>query len=230
MVKLLDWTSPCLFSVFIVLALADTLGSQGSAWTVLFDGTSTAAWRGYRQQEFPSQSWKIEEGTLKTVVGTPRVDIITRQPYENFELELEWKVSPEGNSGIFYRVTEDSEQIWHSGPEVQILDDERHRDGKDPKTSAGALYALKAPHHKVLRPVGEFNQVRLIVRGNQVEHWLNGAKILEYDLESDELKAQIANSKFAPYPQFAKARRGHIGLQHHGQEVWFRNVRIRELE
>ena len=201
-------------------------------WKVLFNGRSTDAWRGYGRDSFPSGGWAIEGGTLKTVPGAPaaeRADLITKDKYQNFILELEWRVSPGGNSGVMYLVAEGPEYAWYTGPEMQVLDDSRHPDGKNPKTSAGALYALIAPTNKVLRPVGEFNRARLVVRNNRVQHWLNGRKVVEYVLGSDELKRLIAESKFKEMPRFMQEKGGHIVLQHHGEEVWFRNIRIRPL-
>ena len=203
---------------------------RGSGWIVLFDGKSTDAWRGYRRDSFPTVGWTIEDGALKTIVGGDRVDLITKEKFRNFEFECEWRVSPGGNSGIIYLVTEDEPDSWRTGPEMQILDDERHPDGKNPKTSAGALYDLIAPSaDKALMPVGQYNKIRLIVKDGHVEHWLNGRKIVEYRLGSPELQRLIAQSKFKDMPHFAKAREGHIALQHHGEEVYFRKIRIRRL-
>jgi hypothetical protein len=172
----------------------------------------------------------VEQGALKTIVGGDQVDIITKDIFKDFDLELEWRVSPGGNSGVIYDVAETQEYSWQTGPEMQVLDDNGHPDGKDPKTSAGALYALAAPVGKVLKPVGEYNQAGLIKRGNHVEHWLNGKKIVEYELGSEAITQAIAASKFKSMPRFAQEGQGHIALQHHGQEVWFRNVRIKLLQ
>ncbi len=199
-----------------------------SGWTVLFDGKSTAAFRGFKQDSFPSGSWAIEDGTLKSL-PTKHIDLITREKYENFELELEWKVAKEANSGIMFRVSEEAVETYRSGPEMQVVDDDNTGDGKNPKTSAGALYALIAPTNKKYNPVGEWNRIRLIVQGNHAEHWMNGAKILEYELGSESLKALIANSKFKAWPRFAQEKTGHIALQHHGGNVQFRKVRVRRL-
>jgi hypothetical protein len=196
---------------------------------VLFDGKTKDAWRGYKRKDFPDKGWTVDQGALKTIVGGDQVDLITKEKFRNFELELEWKVSPGGNGGIFYRAGEDDPEIWHNAPEIQVLDDDRHSDGKNPKTSAGSLYALIAPKGKKLKPVGEFNQFRLVARGNHVEHWLNGAKVVEYELGSDYLKSLIAESKFKDKPNFGRLKEGYIGIQHHGQEVWYRNIRVRVL-
>lgn len=217
------WIIP-LLPLFVV-SFGSPVIFAGGDWIAL----SKDAWRGYQRQRFPDKGWAVEPGTFRTVPGGGPADLITKRRFRNFELELQWKVSSGGNGGIFYRVAETDPEIWHTGPEIQVLDDDRHNDGKNPKTSAGSLYALVAPSGKELRPVGEFNQFRLIVRGNHVEHWLNGNKIVEYELGSDSLKALIAHSKFSDKPHFGKAVEGHIGLQHHGEEVWYRNIRIREL-
>ena len=202
-------------------------------WHVLFDGKSTASWRGFRRQAFPEKCWVVEKESLKTVAGcdkSDQVDIITRNKYKDFEFELEWRVAPGANSGIIYLLSEDEDQTWKTGLEMQVLDDEKHPDGKVAKTSAGSLFDLIAPTNKTLRPVGEYNQTRLVVRNGHVEHWLNGKKIVEYDLGSEKLASLIAQSKFKTFHQFARMTEGHIALQFHGDNVWYRNVRIRELE
>lgn len=217
-------------------ALAAVLGAAASGpspsgWKVLFDGRSTAAWRGYSRDSFPASCWVIEGDSLKTVAGAKGpCDIITRDKYRDFELELEYKVSPGGNSGVMYRVAElPGEPSWHSGPELQILDDDKYREGS-PKNWTGALYDMIAARDKTVRPVGEWNEVRLLVRGHHVEHWLNGKKVVEYELGSEATRALIAGSKFKDLPRFAREPEGHIALQHHdGGDVWFRNVRVREI-
>jgi hypothetical protein len=198
-------------------------------WKVLFDGKSVDKWRGYKMDSFPDRSWRVEKGALKTIAGAEGPDIVTREKFENFELELEWKVTPGANSGIMYRVSEDFGAPYETGPEMQVLDDDQHADGRDPKTSAGSLYALIAPKNKKLKPVGEWNQARIVVRDNQVAHWLNGIKVVEFELESAELGQLIARSKFKDMPRFAKEKSGSIDLQHHGDEVWYRRIRVRRL-
>lgn len=218
-------------------ALLTVLSFDGAAtakpkWQVLFDGKSTAAWRGFRRTDFPAKCWSIENGSLRTTAGCPeadRVDIVTKDKYQNFELQLEWRVSPGANSGVIYLVSEDEDETWKTGPEMQVLDDAKHADGKNDKTSAGALYALIAPTNKTLRPVGEYNKARVIVSNHHVEYWLNGKRIVTYQLGSAELQALIAQSKFKEFPHFGMNREGYLALQFHGDSVWYRNVRIRRL-
>ena len=197
-----------------------------AASRVLFDGTSTDAWRGFKRDAFPAKGWAVENGTLHPIVGGDRVDLVTKDQYKDFDLELEWKVGPMGNSGIMYDVSETETETYYTGPEMQVLDDVGHKDGKDSKTSAGSLYALIARSKEVVKPVGEWNKARIVKKGAHVEHWLNGTKIVEYELGSPALAALIADSKFKDWKRFAKEGQGHIVLQHHGDPAWFRNVRI----
>ena len=201
--------------------------SSNDDWTVLFDGERVTGLRGYKEVGFPN-SWEIVDGTLKTIPGYG-VDLISVDVYNNFELELEWKVPEGGNSGIFYFATEEGDYIWQSAPEMQVLDDKKHSDGKNTLTSAGALYAMIAPTKSVVNPVGEFNQVRIKVKDNHVEHWLNGTKVVEYEYQSDAMWDLVAKSKFNTMPLFAKASEGHIGIQGDHGEIWYRNIRIRKL-
>lgn len=219
----------CLFFSFLALPAALMAQSQ---WRVLFAGKSAAAWRGFRRDSFPSKCWTVENGSLKTIAGcdeADRVDLVTKRKYQNFELVLEWRVSPGGNSGIIFRVSDDEDQTWKTGPEMQVLDDEKHADGKNTKTSAGSLYGLIAPTGKTLRPVGQYNKARILVRNSRVEYWLNGKQIVKYSLQSERLKSLIAQSKFKDYPRFARNKKGYVALQYHGDEVWYRNIRIRAL-
>jgi hypothetical protein len=186
-------------------------------------------WRGYKRDSFPDKGWSVEAGALKTIPGGDVVDLVSKGTYQNFILELDWRISPGGNSGIMYHVTENYPEAWWTGPEMQVLDDDKHSDGRNPKTSAGALYGLIAPVNKRLKPVGEWNHVRIVVNGRHVEYWLNNAKVVQYELGSPELNALIANSKFKDKPEFAKAKAGHIVLQNHRDAVWFRNIRVRPL-
>jgi hypothetical protein len=214
---------------FLALALTAWNLSAEEAWTVLFDGKPTKRLCGYRQSSFPDRSWIIAGNALKTVPGKA-VDLITVEKYEDFELDFEWKVAAGGNSGVMYRVAETNQPTYWTGPEYQCLDNAGHGDGKNPKTSAGSLYALIAPDPaNVTKPAGEWNESKIKVQQNRVEHWLNGTKVVEYTWSSDEIKALIAKSKFKDMPGFMTQRTGHIAFQHHGEEAWFRNIRARKL-
>lgn len=217
--------------LILLLSLYLTVGCRTETmnWITLFDGKEVSGMRGYKMDDMPWSCWEIKDGELKTIPNQPTVDIITTDQFKDFELKLEWKTSPAGNSGIFHNATEENDWIWQSAPEMQVLDDEAHHDGNNSKTSAGALYDLIAPTNKSLKPVGEFNQVKIKVQNNEVEYWINGSKIVEFVLGSPELNELIQNSKFHSMPNFAKSNQGHVGLQHHGEEVWYRNVRIRKL-
>lgn len=200
--------------------------AAGSDWRSLFDGTNTAAWRGYKKDSLPA-GWQIVDGALTRVASGG--DIVTREQFASFELELEWMVQPGGNSGIMYHVVEDSSETYFSGPEMQVLDDAGHRDGQSRLTSAGAAYGLYPAPAGVVKPAGQWNQVRLVVNGPHVEHWLNGVKLCEYELWSADWNARVAASKFKAWPGFGEARTGHIALQDHGDRVAYRNIRIKVL-
>lgn len=218
----------CVASLLVLGCSTSGRVPRESGWTVLFDGKSTDAFRGFKTDSLPANSWVIEDGTLRSLPAK-QVDLITREQYENFELELEWKVAIAANSGIMFHVSEAESETYMTGPEMQIVDDANTSDGQDPKTSAGSLYALVAPVNKKCHPAGEWNRVRLVVQGNHAEHWMNGAKLLEYDLGGEALNTLIANSKFKDWPRFAREKTGCIALQNHGGSVWFRNIRVRRL-
>lgn len=215
----------------LAACLSEPASAPTQPWQVLFDGTTVSGLRGFRETGFPADCWEVVDGTLQANPGRS-VDLVTDEQFRDFELEFEWKVPPGGNSGVMYRVTEagsDSLATYMSGPEYQVLDDDLHPDGKDPRTSAGSLFGLIAPQGKSLKPVGEFNQGRIVLRDNHVEHWLNGTRVLTYEWYSPEIQERIANSKFKAWPEFMRQETGHIAFQHHGEEVWFRNIRVRRL-
>jgi hypothetical protein len=203
-----------------------TSDEQAAGWHPLFDGKSTAGWRGYKKAEMP-RGWQVVDGAL-TRVGEGG-DIITNDQFANFELALEWKVAPGGNSGIFYRVTEEGDQSYHSGPEMQVLDDARHKDGGSRLTSAGSLYGIYGAPAGVVKPAGEWNAVRIVVNGSHVEHWLNGVKVVDYELGGPDWEKRVGEAKFKEWPAYGRAKRGHIALQDHGDWVAFRNIKIKVL-
>ena len=203
--------------------------NQDSNWIYLFDGKNVKGLRGYKMENFPSDSWLIKNGTLKTIPGMHGVDLISEDIFENFELELEWKLQSGGNSGIFYFASEKGDYIWQSAPEMQVLDNLGHQDRLRKVTSAGALYDLIAPDKDMVNPIGDFNKVKIVSKNRKIEHWLNGEKIVEYIAGSDDVQELIEKSKFSTMPLFFKSYSGHIGLQGDHGEVWYRNIRVRKL-
>jgi len=204
-----------------------TAEQRAAGWRSLFDGTSTSAWRGYKTQSFPA-GWHIVDGTL-TKSG-PQEDIITRDQFGNFELAFDWKLSTGGNAGVFYHGTEEYDHIYWSAPEYQLLDDANHPDGKNRLTSAGADYALYPSPAGIVKPANEWNSSMIVVQGARVQHWLNGQKLLEYELWSPDWEAKVKASKFNDYPNYGRAKSGYIGIQgDHDGQLWIRNVRIRPL-
>jgi hypothetical protein len=200
----------------------------GDGWRDLFPAGDTAAWRSVHGTEFPP-NWRIdEEGNLAWVARGH--SLITREVFGDFELEFEWRVSPGGNSGVFYRVVEGLGAIHTTGPEYQILDNQRHGDGRHPRRTAASCYDLYAPAADVTRPVGEWNHGRIVARGPHIEHWLNGERVVAFEIGSDDWRERVAASKFRADPHFAAAARGAIVLQDHNDPVWYRHVRIRLLD
>lgn len=207
-----------------------TEAEKANGWKLLFDGKTTEGWRRYKGKEV-GDKWQVVDGalTLQPKGGKTGGDIVTVDQYENFELALDWRISPGGNSGLMYHVSEEFGSPFQTGPEYQILDNAKHADGKSPLTSAGACYALYPPSKDLTKPVGEWNRTRLLVNGPHVEHWLNGEKVVQYEIGSEDWEAKVKASKFKNMPKFGKEPRGHIDLQDHGNEVAFRNVKIRVL-
>ncbi|MEE2669782.1 MAG: DUF1080 domain-containing protein [Gemmatimonadota bacterium] len=203
-----------------------TSAERTAGWILLFDGESLDGWRGYNMQSLPG-SWAVENGTLARVGQGG--DIITEAQFEDFEFAFDWKVGNGGNSGVFYRAAEGQPLIYHSAPEYQLLDDPNHQDGQSPLTSAGSNYALNPVPRGAVHAAGEWNSGRIVVQGRHVEHWLNGTKVVEYELRSEEWAELVASSKFVEWPAYGMADRGHIGLQDHGDPVWFRNMKLRVL-
>lgn len=210
------------------------LGAQGDGFTPLFDGKTLNGWRGYNKPDTAGMRWKVENG-LVTIPGTNegdtkgQRDLITDATYDQFDLKWEWKVAQAGNSGLKYFVLED--QPSAIGHEYQMIDDERHADAKiGPHRQTAAFYDVFPAADRPMKPAGEWNSSEVIVKGNHVEHWLNGKRVLQYELDSPELRAAIAKSKFKDIARFGKPQKGHILVQDHGDQVWFRNVQIKPLK
>ena len=213
------------------------LGREGTqrfyrlkAWEVLFDGTSTTAFRGYRQTTFPSNAWVMTAAKeLKTVTGSAQGYIITTNQYGDFELTWEWKTATAGNGGVLYRVTEYYDQAHKSAPEYQLIDDAGY--SLPANQALGSAYALIAPTNRVTVATGEWNQCRLLVRSNHVEHWLNARRIAQYELNSPAFNALVAgSSQFSAYAsQYGKAAKGYIAFQNWTPEIWYRNMKVRTL-
>jgi len=211
---------------------------KSEGWILLFDGESTDAWRGYNKKAFPENGWEVRDGNLTiTYSGTEEAggagDIITKERFGNFDLRLEFMITDSANSGIFYLVTEfEDAPIWHLAPEYQILDNPTYESmlGEEiNKHRTGDNYDLEAADQDHSNPVGEWNTARIVKRGNHIEHWLNGKLAVQYELGSIKWKRQLEKSKFNNYAMHGMARQGNIGLQDHGHEVMFRNIKIRRL-
>ena len=203
-------------------------------WVQLFDGKDLKGWRGYKKPDASETRWKVEDGMLtinSNGAGDTKGqrDLITDATYEQFDLRWEWKISQGGNSGVKYFVLEDENSAI--GHEYQVIDDERHPDAKiGPHRQTAAFYDVFPAHDRPLKPAGEWNTSEVIVKGKHVTHILNGKTVLEYDLESPELKAAIAKSKFKDIARFGKLQPGHILVQDHGDQVWYRKIEIKTLK
>lgn len=217
-----------------------TKAEKAAGWRLLFDGQTFNGWRGFHNDKVPA-GWAIEDGCIKKVpaegeLGRAGGDLITVDQFDNFEFSVEWKLSKRGNSGIKYLISESLPPTGRSGIsfEYQVLDDEAHPDAKAGiagNRTSGSLYDLiPASKDKKLKPIGEFNQTRIVVRGNHIEHWLNGVKVLEFERGGEKLKQHIAASKFKDTKGFGETAKGHILLQDHGDAVWYRNIKIRALK
>lgn len=208
-------------------------GRAGDGWTDLFDGETLAGWRGFNGAPAPT-SWRVTDGALHFAPTGTRGDLFAAGTYGDFELEAEWRVAPCGNSGIFYRTAEADglDAPWRTALEYQVLDDACHPDGVYPSHRASALYDLYVPAVAAARPAGEWNRARIVVQDGRVEHWLNGERVVQAQIGSADWDARVAASKFrdaAAFPGFGTYAAGAVGLQDHGDEVWYRSVRVRPL-
>ena len=198
-------------------------------FVLLFDGETFEGWHGY-QSEKPHDGWTVNNGMISLVEGK-KGDLVSDKQYSSFDLRLQYRISENGNSGVFYHVDESLPRSPHSGPEVQIVDNngEKWKEG-DARHKDGANYALHAPAEDVSKPAGKWNALRVVVDGNHVRHFLNGTKIVDFEMHTDEWKEMVAATKFSKWPAYGMAGKGHIVLQDHGNPVSFRNIRILELK
>ncbi len=204
-----------------------TVEEQAAGWKLLFDGKTTTGWRGYQQTAMPN-GWRVEDGALAKSDATE--DILTAEQFADFELALDWRIGAGGNSGIFYRGSEEFERVYWSAPEYQLLDDANAPDGKNRLTSAASAYGLYAAPAGILKPAGEWNTTRIVAKGAHVEHWLNGQKVVQYELWSPDWEAKVKASKFARWPKYGRGTSGHIAIQgDHEGVLALRNIKIRTL-
>ncbi|MEO8337711.1 MAG: DUF1080 domain-containing protein [bacterium] len=210
-------------------ASANTLtdAERQAGWRLLFDGTNMNSWRGYKEVNVPS-GWSVVDGTIAK--SSPVEDIVSKEEFGDFDLQIEWKIGEAGNSGLFYRGSEEFEKIYWTAPEYQLLDDIKASDNKTRLTCAGAAYGLYPSPTGHLKPVGEWNVTRIVAKGPHIEHWLNGFKLLEYEAWSPDWESKVAASKFAAWPKYGRLKSGHLAMQgDHTGSLAFRSIKIREL-
>lgn len=209
-----------------------TPSEKKSGWKLLFDGKSLNGWRTYQNKA--ANSWSVKDGVFyckgsSTDKSDMRADMISEKQYENFDLSIDWKISPQGNSGILYLVTEEFKAAYLSGPEYQIIDDVNFPQKLEDWQKTGANYAMDPAPTAAPKPVGQWNTTRIVVNKGHVQHWLNGKKLLEYQMWTDEWKKKKTEGKWKDAPGYGVSKKGHIGLQDHGSEAWFKNLKIKEL-
>ncbi|TLY75060.1 MAG: DUF1080 domain-containing protein [Gammaproteobacteria bacterium] len=210
-----------------LLAAAEPANAPSASWRSLLQDDGAPDWRGWKEPGLPA-GWRIAGGVLSKDGLVD--DLVTKESFGDFELELEWKIGRAGNGGIFYRGTREYDHVYWSAPEYQLLDDENAADGRSRLTAAAAAYALYGPPAGVVLPFDHWNKTRIVVRGTHVEHWLNGRRVVEYELRSADWKSRVAASKYATYPNYGLATAGLIGLQgDHPGALAIRNIRIREF-
>ena len=223
-----------------------TASEAAAGWRMLFDGRTSVGWTGMKGTPFPARSWVVEDGMIRTTQDGSDGDVVTTEAFDDFELAFEFRLAPGGNSGVKYGVQQEwlsphwlpdenprfkaDQSVAAVGYEFQIFDDDtlERRPGWE-LSATGALYLLEAPENKRLNKPGEWNTVRILVDGTRVEHWLNGSKLLEYELGSSELLAKVEKTKFRKVPGYGRKAPGYIVLQHHGSPAWYRNIKIREI-
>jgi hypothetical protein len=204
---------------------------KAEGWKVLFNGRNLNGWKIFKSKE--NNSWEVTDGMLHCKPfddADKRADIMTTEQYDNFELSFDWKISAQGNSGVMFRVTEDNDEPYQSGPEYQIIDDvEYPGDLKDTQYTGSNYDMHPAPEDKPVNPVGEWNTSKIVANGNHIEHWLNGKLIIEYEIGSEEWLKLKENSKWNDAEGYGISKSGYIDFQDHGNEVWFKNILIKTL-
>ena len=232
-----------LFTIIVVICCSfmnssDQTRYEKGGWISLFNGKTTKGWHSYGKST-PGRSWIVDHGTLHLDASNKSGwqvsdggDICTEMEFENYDLQVEWKISKNGNSGIIFNVHEDTSKFqycWMTGPEMQVLDNDGHSDGKIPKHRAGDLYDLIKCKKETVKPVGEWNKAEIIADKGSLKLFLNGTLVVETTMWDDNWRKMIASSKFKAWPGFGTFKKGRIALQDHGNDVWFRNIRIRKL-
>jgi hypothetical protein len=232
----LKHTTLALAATALLFSAAATM--KKGKWETLFDGKSFANWHTFKkagQSITDTDKWVIADGAMHYTGGRGGGDLVTDKEYGDFELEIDWKIAEKGNSGIIYHVSEDPKYpaTYTTGPEMQVLDNERHPDakaGKNGNRTAGSLYDMLPPMDlSAYKPAGEWNKAKLVIKDGKATHYLNGKKIVEYPTSGPEWDKMVADSKFKTWESFGKYQKGHIALQDHGDQVWYKNIRIREL-
>ena len=213
-----------------------TKKEKKSGWTLIFDGKTTNGWRGYTKPDFPEKGWDIVDGTIHCQAKGGGGDLILDKKLTNFELSLSWKISEGGNSGIFiYGKEVEGKPIYHSAPEYQLLDNERHGDakaGKGGNHQSGSLYDMIPANPQNCKAAGQWNEAKIVSKGGNVEFWQNGVKVVQFQMANESWKKLCADSKFKNWDDFVNnpAKDGFIGLQDHGNEIWFKNIKLKELK
>jgi hypothetical protein len=205
---------------------------SNAGYTSLFDGKTLNGWRTYQNK--PADSWTVKDGILycrgsATDKSDRRADLITVDTFENFDLRVDWKIAPQGNSGILYMVTETQSTSYLTGPEYQLIDDVNFPEKLEDWQRTAANYAMNTAPGAHPKAAGQWNHARIVVNKGHVEHWLNGEKVVEYDLWKDDWKKRKAEGKWKDAPEYGMSRTGHIALQDHGSEAWFKNLEIKRL-
>jgi hypothetical protein len=228
-----------LFILGCVLAMMESFAQntltpqeKKDGWILLFDGKTTTGWHNFNSDQV-GPGWKVDDGSLHLDPALGKGgDLLTAEEYQDFELQFEWKISTCGNSGLIFNVVEDKKytEVWHTGPEMQVLDNSCHPDAKIHKHRAGDLYDLVPCSTETVKPAGEWNQVRLVSKNANYEFWLNGTKVVTFTMHDANWDDMIRQSKFKDMPDFGKALKGRLALQDHSDKVWYKNIKVRKIK